>query len=307
MHPRMPSGQVFFLATAPSSTEHHVNVSPRAPGSSVVVVDSHTVAIADLTGSGSETAAHILQNSRITIMFVNLFDGPPIILRLFGLAQILLPAEVEPGLLHRLPSALTADPGFRAVYVVTCHRITASCGYSMPVMALETFRTALQDFTRLKGCEGMRAYWEHKNSYSIDGLPSLNMLHCADADADADAPVVPCRENGYVFGKRVSAAAAATAAADSAPTGARMVRAARTAARLARTSAARTLANAAARGRAGDLVFADRVGRRWWADETGCVRTQWAFVAGALGFGLLLLQLAWLRAIPVLARHLGCK
>jgi hypothetical protein len=298
----MPSGQVFFLATAPSSTEHHVNVSPRAPGSSVVVVDSHTVAIADLTGSGSETAAHILQNSRITIMFVNLLDGPPIILRLFGLAQILLPAEVEPGLLHRLPSALTADPGFRAVYVVTCHRITASCGYSMPVMALETFRTALQDFTRLKGCEGMRAYWEHKNSYSIDGLPSLNMLHCADADADA--PVVPSRENGYVFGKRVSAAAAAAATADSARTGARMVRAARAAARLARASAARTLANAAARGHTGDLAFADWVGGRWWADETGRVRAQWTFVAGAVAFGLL--QLAWLRAIPVLVRR-GCE
>jgi hypothetical protein len=280
---------VFFLATAPTSTNHHVNVSPRAPGNSVVVLDTHTVAIADLSGSGSETAAHILQNSRITIMFVNLLEGPPMILRLFGMAQILLPAEADqavPSLLQRFPPALTADNGFRAVYLVTCHRITASCGYSMPVMAVESFRTELRDFTELKGRQGMQAYREHKNSYSIDGLPSLAMLQCGDV------AVCPCREKGYIFGKR---AADGAERADEAT-------AARAAAQSARTSAARTLANVGARGCAIGMV--GKVGRNEADCSSSGWNARWAFVAGAVAFGLL--QLVWLRAVPVV-RQLGFK
>ena len=48
--------KVFFVATAPLSSNHHVNVSPKAPGTSVVVLNDHTVCYIDLTGSGSETA-----------------------------------------------------------------------------------------------------------------------------------------------------------------------------------------------------------------------------------------------------------
>lgn len=52
------SQRVFFVATAPLSSEGRVNVSPKAPGSSLVVLDPTKVAYADLTGSGAETAAH---------------------------------------------------------------------------------------------------------------------------------------------------------------------------------------------------------------------------------------------------------
>jgi hypothetical protein len=38
--------KVFFVATAALSGEHHVNVSPKAPGTSVIVIDPHTVAYA---------------------------------------------------------------------------------------------------------------------------------------------------------------------------------------------------------------------------------------------------------------------
>eukprot|EP00636_Phaeomonas_parva_P019264 CAMPEP_0118882232 /NCGR_PEP_ID=MMETSP1163-20130328/21504_1 /TAXON_ID=124430 /ORGANISM="Phaeomonas parva, Strain CCMP2877" /LENGTH=77 /DNA_ID=CAMNT_0006819217 /DNA_START=407 /DNA_END=637 /DNA_ORIENTATION=+ len=53
--------KVFFVATAPADVSHRVNVSPRAPGSSVAVLDEHTIAMADLSGSGAETAAHLMQ------------------------------------------------------------------------------------------------------------------------------------------------------------------------------------------------------------------------------------------------------
>mmetsp|Transcript_3229 Transcript_3229/g.3969 ORF Transcript_3229/g.3969 Transcript_3229/m.3969 type:complete len:111 (+) Transcript_3229:47-379(+) len=91
--------KVFFVATAPSSLDHQVNVSPRSPGTSLVVMDPHTVAMADLSGSGAETASHLLQNGRMTLMFVNLEEGAPRILRFYGKAQIKLPDEVDEALL----------------------------------------------------------------------------------------------------------------------------------------------------------------------------------------------------------------
>jgi len=43
---------LFFVATAPLSAEGHVNVSPRGLDS-LSILDPHTVAWLDLTGSGA--------------------------------------------------------------------------------------------------------------------------------------------------------------------------------------------------------------------------------------------------------------
>ena len=47
--------QVFFVGTAPSGSEGHVNVSPKGLADTFRVVDDHTVAYLDLTASGAET------------------------------------------------------------------------------------------------------------------------------------------------------------------------------------------------------------------------------------------------------------
>ena len=65
---------VFFVATAPP-TGGHVNLSPKGLDT-FRVLDAHTVAYLDLTGSGVETIAHLRENGRITIMFCA-FDGQP--------------------------------------------------------------------------------------------------------------------------------------------------------------------------------------------------------------------------------------
>ena len=74
---------MFFVATAPSGPDGHVNVSPKGIAGSFVVLDEHTVAYLDLTASGSETIAHLRENGRITLMFCA-FQGPPNIVRLHG-------------------------------------------------------------------------------------------------------------------------------------------------------------------------------------------------------------------------------
>ena len=110
--------RVFFVATAPSDTAHHVNVSPKTAGSALAVLDQHTLAFADLSGSGSETAAHVLQNSRITFMFCNIEPGSPQIIRVYGTASIVLPGEAPAELLAAFDGGkCTASAGLRAIFV----------------------------------------------------------------------------------------------------------------------------------------------------------------------------------------------
>ena len=54
---------VFFVATAPLSREGHVNLSPKGLDT-FAVISPGRVAYLDLTGSGNETAAHLLENGR---------------------------------------------------------------------------------------------------------------------------------------------------------------------------------------------------------------------------------------------------
>lgn len=79
--------KIFFHATAAVSKNHRVNVSPKS-AENFRVVDEKTVCWLDLSGSGSETAAHVMQNSRLTVMFVAL-EGPPKILRMYGKGEII--------------------------------------------------------------------------------------------------------------------------------------------------------------------------------------------------------------------------
>src|SRR4051794_35522947 len=84
---------VFFVATAPIDVQAHINVSPKGIGNLCVLTPTR-VAYLDLTGSGNETAAHITQNGRITVMFCA-FDGKPQILRLYGTGRVALPGTRE--------------------------------------------------------------------------------------------------------------------------------------------------------------------------------------------------------------------
>ncbi len=62
------SQHVFFVGTAPSSTDGHLNVSPKGLDT-FRILGPTTVAYLDLTGSGIETVAHLRENGRMTIMF----------------------------------------------------------------------------------------------------------------------------------------------------------------------------------------------------------------------------------------------
>src|ERR671927_1681834 len=83
---------MFFVATAPLAADGRVNVSPKGPIGTLRVLDDHTVAYLDVTGSGAETIAHLRENGRIVVMLCA-FEGPPRILRLHGRGEVILPED----------------------------------------------------------------------------------------------------------------------------------------------------------------------------------------------------------------------
>jgi hypothetical protein len=161
--------RVFFVATAPLAADGHVNLSPKGLDT-FAVLDAHTVAYLDLTGSGVETIAHLRENGRITICFAA-FEGPPKIVRLYGRGTVLLPGAPDfDALAGRFPPHL----GVRSVIRVAVERVSDSCGYAVPEYSFVRERQQLAQWAERKGPEGVRTYRAEKNRASIDGLPALD-------------------------------------------------------------------------------------------------------------------------------------
>ena len=75
--------QMFFVATA--DVDGRVNLSPKGLDS-LRILDAERIIWLNLTGSGNETAAHLLGVNRMTLMFCS-FAGNPLILRVYGTAK----------------------------------------------------------------------------------------------------------------------------------------------------------------------------------------------------------------------------
>lgn len=165
----MQAQHVFFVATAPLAREGHVNCSPKGLDT-LRVLDPRRVAYLDLTGSGSETIAHLRQNGRIVFMLCA-FAGPPRIVRLHGNARVVAPPNPAwPELRGRFPGY----PGARTIVVADITRVSDSCGFGVPRYEHVEDRDTLPRWAERKGAEGLGRYREQKNARSIDGLPSLD-------------------------------------------------------------------------------------------------------------------------------------
>jgi Pyridoxamine 5'-phosphate oxidase len=157
---------LFFVATAPLAGGH-VNLSPKGMDS-FRVLGPTTVAYLDNVGSGNETAAHVLENGRITFMFCA-FEGSPLILRLYGTGRAVLPVDAEwAALAARFPSR----PGIRQIIVAELTRVQTSCGEAVPLFGYAGERQQLVEWAVEQGPEGLAAYQREKNVRSIDGLPT---------------------------------------------------------------------------------------------------------------------------------------
>ncbi|HEY8907128.1 MAG TPA: pyridoxamine 5'-phosphate oxidase family protein [Rhodoferax sp.] len=157
--------RIFFVGTA--TADSRVNISPKGMDS-LKVLGNNRVAWLNVTGSSNETSAHVQQAPRMTMMFCA-FDGKPLILRLYGTANVVHKTDPEWG---KLISLFKPLPGARQIFDVTLDLVQTSCGMSVPNYTYVDDRELLSDWATRKGEEGLKQYWKEKNQTSIDGIPT---------------------------------------------------------------------------------------------------------------------------------------
>lgn len=154
--------KIFFVATA--APDGRVNLSPKGLDS-LRVLGRNRVLWLNVTGSGNETAAHLQESPRMTLMFCA-FEGNPLILRLYGKARTISPHSTEWPELYAL---FPPNPGARQLFDMQVDLVQTSCGQAVPFFDYVSDRDELNVWAMKKGEEGLRVYREEKNSVSLDG------------------------------------------------------------------------------------------------------------------------------------------
>ncbi len=155
--------KIYFVGTA--ATTGTVNLSPKGDDS-LKVIDSQTIAWLNLTGSGNESASHVLQNPRMTLMFCA-FEGKPLILRAYGQARMLHRNDSEwSNYIDLFPASIAS----RQIFILDIELVQSSCGMSVPYFDYQDDRELLAEWSKNQGGKGIEAYWTKKNQHSIDGF-----------------------------------------------------------------------------------------------------------------------------------------
>ncbi|OSM06849.1 pyridoxamine 5'-phosphate oxidase family protein [Magnetofaba australis] len=165
---------LFFVATA--TAEGRINLSPKGMDS-FRVMGANQAAFLNFTGSGNETAAHLLADAnanqpsggRITIMFCS-FDAKPKILRLYGRGVAIHAEEAGWKESIALFPHFQTHPGVRQVIRIDVESVLESCGFAVPQYTYVAERDKLLTWAEKSGAEGVAAYQRKRNAISLDGL-----------------------------------------------------------------------------------------------------------------------------------------
>lgn len=168
LHKFIDQQKIFFVATAPNSGR--INLSPKGMDSFRVLSENRVLWL-NVTGSGNETAAHLLENKRITMMFCS-FEKTPNILRLYGTGKEIKEGDAS---WNKLIQLFPETPGTRQIFDIHVDSAQTSCGMSIPYYEFKGERNDLNNWATEQGKEGIKQYWEDKNQTSIDGLPTQIM------------------------------------------------------------------------------------------------------------------------------------
>ncbi|TFK23311.1 hypothetical protein FA15DRAFT_757322 [Coprinopsis marcescibilis] len=202
--PWILSQKLFWVATAPIAEDGHVNVSPKGCFDKTINIireerepggkepNARAIWYEDLTGSGVETISHIYENGRITLMF-SAFEGPPQIVRVYGTGKVY--EYGTPQYKELLPHD-RREPGSRAAIWIDIHRVSTSCGYSIPFFTYKAPRIKLHKMSMVfeqneyglseESSAVIDGYvmdktsstmWTLLNLKSIDGLPAMTSAY----------------------------------------------------------------------------------------------------------------------------------
>lgn len=157
--------KIFFVGTA--GRDGRVNVSPKGLDTLRVLSPTQVIWL-NLTGSGNETAAHLLDTDRVTLMFCA-FENEPLILRLYGCARAIYPEDEAWAPYIALFPPLV---GPRQIFEMTVDLVQTSCGFAVPLFDFVGERDLLLRWAESRGEQGLAAYRAEHNVVSLDGKPT---------------------------------------------------------------------------------------------------------------------------------------
>ncbi len=153
---------IYFVGTA--TADSYVNVSPKGMDSFRIIDETKAIWL-NLTGSGNESAAHVIESPRMTIMFCS-FDKQPLIMRLYGQANVFHQRDSKWNEYYPL---FPESAGARQIFELKIDLVQTSCGFAVPLYDLKSERDTLSKWITNRGENGIKDYWKEKNQLSLNG------------------------------------------------------------------------------------------------------------------------------------------
>lgn len=137
--------KIFFVSS--SASQGSINLSPKGYDSFRVLGDKQ-ICYLDYPGSGNETAKHLIEDGRLTVMFCS-FEKKPTILRVFGQGMIVSKEEDQ---FARYFSLFDEDDLeiTRQIIILNIDSVLTSCGYSIPYFKYKGERKQLKKLLKNK-------------------------------------------------------------------------------------------------------------------------------------------------------------
>lgn len=157
----MKEQKMFFVSTAPKSGK--INLSPKG-FDSIKIIDNNTIIWLNHFGSGNETAAHLIEDDRITLMFCA-FEGKALILRIYAHAKVLHERDED---YSKYIKEFPYNNAARQIFVLDIDCINLSCGMGVPLYDYKEQRKELKEFYDSRTKEEHRAYMKKNNVLSFD-------------------------------------------------------------------------------------------------------------------------------------------
>lgn len=158
--------KIFFVGTA--ARDGRVNISPKGIDTLRVLGENRIVWL-NLTGGENETAAHLIETTRMTLMWCAL-EGSPTIYRAYGNARAVHPRDPD---WDELAALFPSIPGTRQIFDLTVNSVLWSCGMGVPLFDFHGQREDLVRWAENKGESGVQEVWKReRNQVSLDGKPT---------------------------------------------------------------------------------------------------------------------------------------
>ncbi|MDP5273732.1 pyridoxamine 5'-phosphate oxidase family protein [Chengkuizengella axinellae] len=162
---------MFFTATAPSN-QGRINLSPKGYDC-LKIINTKSIIYLDYAGSGNETANHIKDNQKITLMW-NSFDQKPLILRIYGYGEV-IEKHTENYLTLMEEYYPEIDPNSaRQIFRIRIEAVQTSCGYGVPLMDYNEDRDVMMKWTNTKVSQGKLDEYIDKHGARLDEKHPIN-------------------------------------------------------------------------------------------------------------------------------------